>query len=379
MSETRIDQDPGLAQASYGLYRSRLNGLNSDFPQHQGLGEEEFRAAIANPLVIKTEVEFGERCVLPQLAPVTAFEWLHSPFYEEHFPAESAEGELLHFTDIPGVEPGEEVKERLERLARKSGALVFDYPSIDPQYPDRVKGLLGGLGIKSGDIETLGTQTYYAGELSLKREHERRDAPLTYPEAFDELVARGEFDASESVNGTSLQRKVEGEEAERLYNFYEPAYATISDHPCTQALSPGEFREMLTDTRVAKVVYRKNGIAETLCLVTNDLGSLTWINPEYYKKLYPEKYEKGQVVWFPGIATDPDPLVAGHNFPKIADLLTHLNEMGDNAIVVVFDAPDMNAGWLDQYIESEVNKTPYASIHFKTLGVQRYCAVKLGI
>jgi hypothetical protein len=369
--------DPGTA-ASFDLYQRCMDPLNSNFPQRQGLDFEEFSYSYSDPSVVSTEIAVGDKKLrLPQLLPVAAFEWLKPEYYEKHYAQECADGKLLHFSDIPDIEPGEEVKSHLAALADKSGVIVFDYPSIDSEYPERVKETLEKAGAGISDIETIGRQTYFAGQLSLKRPHTEKKRPLTFSEAFDELVAKNEFDTSEYHDGTSLQLEIKGEEAVKMYQFYSDAYDTISDHPCSQGLSPVEFQDMLIKPDVAKLVFRRNGVAETMCLITNDLDSLTWINPDYYRRKFPEKSKKEQIIWFPGIATDPNPMKAGHNFPKLANLLAHLAEVGDNSMVVVFDTPDINTGFLDAYIEEEVGKTPYADIKFQQLGVQTYCAVKL--
>jgi hypothetical protein len=373
-----LEQDSASVQRSFAAYEDFTREINDSHPQHQGLSEIELRHALANPSVIKTSVEVaGETVDLPQLSPVNEFEWLYTPFYEKHFPEQMGEGTLLHYTDFKGVEPGQAVKDKLTEMADKGGVLVFDYPDSEAETPSRILEQLEALGIEHEEVEMLGDQTYFGGEIGLKREHESRDKPTFFVDTFNRLQEEGKIDPEAFTNGTVLQSVVDGEDADNLSRFYAEAYETISDCPCTQSLSPDEFREMLADPKIAKIVYRNEGVAETMCLVTQDIEGLDWVNSDYYKKLYSQKAETGELIWFPGIATDPDPSKAGHNAPKIINLLASLSEEGDFAPVVVYDLPPLNNGFLDVVLDSYINSTPETGIAFQTLGAQKYGAVKL--
>lgn len=366
-------------EKAFGVYSLLLEQVNLEHPQHQGLREDEFIRATENPSVITTDVRVGSDIVkIPQLAPVESFEWLNAEFYKSHFSDEYANGNVMHFSEIPDAEPSDEVIEGLKELADKSGVLVFDTPSSDPEQINRIVGMLDSLHIRSASPELLGTQTYFAGQLTFKRSHQEREKPLSPQDAFDLLVADGEFDEDEFMNGISLEKIIDGTNADRMYDFFKEAYEQISDHPCAQALSPDEFKEMLSNPEIAKIIARNDGIAETLCLITDDIDELTWINPQYYAKKFPERYKNKQVVWFPAIATDPDPSIAGHNGPRIVGLIAELCEKGDNDFVVVFDTPDINKEFLPAYLDASINATPQVNISFESLGEQCYFAVRLG-
>jgi hypothetical protein len=237
--------------------------------------------------------------------------------FADRYPAEVDAGALLHFADLRGVEPSDEVIRGIQALAAKNGILVFDYSSVEPDYPDRVQRVLETAGVQAGTIEELGTQTYFAGDVHFKREHEQRKPHLSFTDAFEYMKENGLVSDDVYRNGVTVDAVVDGRDADVLYDLFFRAYGTISKHPCKQALGPEELRGMLSDRNIAKVVYRRDGVAETVCLITNNIDELTWINPIYYQSNYPQKYANRQVVWFPGIATDPDPGKMGHNVPKI--------------------------------------------------------------
>ncbi len=396
-------------ERDYQAYAEILKPINDAQPQRQGFLQDEFYVAINDADVTNTEVEYSGGVVcLPQLAPVEAFGWLHAPFYKDVFPDEYDSGRLLHYSDLPNIEPSSLVKDRLKDLAGNKGVLVFDFPSIDPRQParilkDRLEPLgigfaplveqLGGvatrpdddlawrkaladMGLNEGAVQLLGTQTYHVGRVTLKRPHEPKNPHLNYAEAFKYLEEKGEVDPSVYENGVTVHEVIDGDEAAVLQRFYNDAYATISDHPCEQGLTPDEFRKKLSDVETAKAICRKNGMAQSLCLVTENLVELTWVNDNfYYTNDFRARFGDGPVTWYPGIATDPES--AGRNMPKIMRLFTHLSEVGDNNSLVVFDTPDVNTGFLDTALAYFINKSPQASIEFTRIGDQKYCAANL--
>jgi len=416
MAERLQEVDPTV-QRSFDFYTQTLAYLNTAHPQHQGFMLDEFTEAIQDPGVIKTEVTVagGDSVQLPQLAPPEAFGWLHAEYYAEKFPDEYAAGNVMHFADLPGVVPAEAVDIRIQELAQDKGVLVFDFPDIDGNQPVRILDYLESLGVRpvtydttepepdsdpkrafkpelwrrwqaelermeiaQGSIELLGTQTYHVGVVTLKRRHQARDPHLSYAEAFDEMVQAGEIPEEQFFNGVSVHDVIEGAEADRLQAFYDDAYGTISDHPCEQGLTPDEFAKKLQDTSTSKTVFRRDGVAESLCLTTEDLEHLTWVNEDYYYKPdFVRRFGDGPVTWYPGVATDPDPAIAGNNFGEIMGWFTKLSERGDNNSVVVFDTPDVNTEFLPASVDFFVNASPEAGVTFTRIGDQKYCAMRL--
>lgn len=389
---------PKIIEASFTEYTERLAPLNDSHPQHQGLLPDEFANALQSTEVVKTPIEVdGEQLFMPQLGPVSSYGWLHEPFYRKTYPTEYSDERLLHFSDLPNVEPGNAVRERLVDLAADNGVLVFDFPSSDPEQPSRIVERLEGLGIttlinKSGEQENvdylevpgvdlgsialLGTQTYHVCKGGLKRPHAARKKPLTYGQAFNELVELGEIDYEQFVNGVSMHQVIEGDEAKLLQRFYDDAYQKISNHPCKQGMDPDEFGKKLLDERTEKAVYRRDGVAEALCLVTENLADLTWVNEAYYRTPeFRQRFGDGPVTWFPALATDPT--TDGRNLWKISRMFSRLSEWGDNRTLIVFDTPDMNTGFLDVALDRMINRAPETSAEFTRIGNQKYCAMRL--
>ena len=373
--EVAIQDQPTLK--SYRAYAGLIAEYGRLSPQHQGLTAQEFAEALDDPAVAKTTVIQGEEQLqIPQLAPVERNHWLNAGFYATTFPDEYSRGDVLHFVDIPGVKPGAEVQARLKGLAANRGVVVFDYPTSDPEYPNRVRSFLGQTGIQTGDVQLLGSQTYFAGQTKLLRRQYPLPPPTDLATTYEQAVADGIYDESRRENGVSVVRRVDEVQAQRMLRFYEDAYQVLNDHPCKQGLSPQEFMEIMTEyDHVPKVINTVDGTIVALCLLDTNLQELSWVNADFYSHKYPEKTATDQVTWFPGLAADPASEVV-HNTEAMVGLISELGELGNNDMLVVFDAGDMNTGFLDKFLEKLINNTPQASVAINPIAVQRYCAIQ---
>lgn len=374
--EEKIDDSRGVVIEIGKRFADR----NMRHPQHQGVGESEVTSMIGDAETAFTEVavDGGDKLFLPQLARIEHFEWLNTDFFQRRFPDDFERNALLNFIDIPGTEPGAEVVEKLRSLAEIGGVVTFETASCDPGSLERIVGILDAAGIGHEDPQLMGSQTYFAGQAKLLTVVPS-DSPHTLGESYDILGEEniGMYDPA-TKTGVVLQHHVSEDVARYMYDFYEKAYEVLNDHPCRQGLSPDEFLDMaVNDAGVDKLIYFNNGVPEALYLACNDLSKLSWVNQQYYQKNYPEQYAKGQLVWFPGIATDPRPEVAGHNTQYMIGLMAELVAEGGNDFVALMDFCDVNAEWLPGYLESEINKTSVARIEIPPIAKQQYWSVRL--
>lgn len=363
----------------YEAYNNLFQEVNLDHPQRQGLFLDEFIRISNDPKAKLTEVIIhGVEVKVPQLAPVQGFEWLNDIFYSDRFPAETASDNLMYFMEIPGIVPGGNVVERIVELAEANGVLAFDTPSCDENMKRRVLEMLDNAGISYEEPELLGTQTYFAGQTVLKKVP-TGNAPIAMSQTYDDGVSRGDYDP-DSEEGVVLKHLVDETLALKMYSFYAEAYKVLNNHPCKQGLSPEEFYEMLTqEPELDKIMAMHEGFPESLYITCNNLLKLSWVNSQYYDKHYPEAMSKGQGVWFPGIATDPRPEVAGHNSEDIISFIAELGYRGDNGFLALFDFCDMNTSWLADHIANLINSTDEASVEIEKIAEQKYWSVRLSI
>lgn len=362
---------------AFRAYNELFADINLRHPQRQGLLEDEYQRFVSDARVVTTPVEIeGIHFEVPQLAPIEGFEWLNTDFYRKHFPDEVTTGRLQYFTEVPRVRPDDRVFERISTLAHEGGVLAFDTPSCDPEMLGRTLAMLDALGIQYEQPQLLGTQTYFAGQSTLKRRQPAAE-PILMTDAYDQAVDEGAY-SPDSANGVVLQHIVDTEQAKLMYEFYDDAYQVLNDHPCKQGLSPEEFYEMVTqDPSVDKIMAMNDGRPESLYLTCNDLTKLSWTNPQYYDRMYPDTMRRGQGLWFPGIATDPRPEVAGHNSEAIVAFMADLVHRGGNNFRALFDFCDMNSSWLPGHLQDIINATEDASIDIQPIADQKYWAVRL--
>ncbi|MDZ7786507.1 MAG: hypothetical protein U5L95_05325 [Candidatus Saccharibacteria bacterium] len=371
MADNTIDR-------SLEFYQDQMGKLNEGHPQFQGFTEEEFRVACEAERTVCSEVEADiGNIVLPSIVEVKQFGWLKTSYYEETFSEAAANESLMHYHETPGVDPGDSVRQAISSIAEKNGVLTYDFPSTDGTYPQRVHDLITSSGAETAKEFELANQTYFIGHVALKDQAKKREVPVQFSEAFELAVSDGTYGDERFKNGASLHTVIDPKKAAEMYNFYKDAYRKLEQEPCEQGLSPEEFYKMMTQNEnVIKVVNSVDGEIVSLCLLENDLSELSWVNEIYYAKNYPEKYKKGQLYWFPGLAANPNKK-GGFNTQIMVDLIAELVEKGGNEISVAFDCGKTNTGFLDVFLNKMINDTPQASIDIQPIAQQAYRAVQL--
>lgn len=359
---------------AYEAYRLVLSDVINASPQFQGFTDEEHAKSMLDSRTLFSTLRDEQQnpiVALPQLVPVDEFEWLNTEHYDDLFPSEP----VMHFTAYEGVNPDQEVLDGLDQLAEMEGVLVFDFPDALPGYEERVKAVLTERGITVEEEKLLGTQTYYAGKVTLKNGYDPEKPIIDFNKAFQRMEAEGKIN-QDLENGATYTTRIEPEQAMRLYSFYEKAFKKIEAHPCRQGLTPEEFLEVVADMQsVAKLQAVTDGEAETVCVLGSDLKEWPWLHEEFFGRLFPKEVEQKQVLYFPALATNPEG--DGHNTIHIVNMIAEMVEYANNEIVVAFDCCTANKGFLDVVLESFINATPQANITFKQIGEQQYKSFRL--
>ncbi len=363
---------------SYIVYDSLLFNAESPHPQMQGLGPDEFQSVLGDPETVCTTIttDEGEQLDMPQLTSVKANFWLNTELFEQVFPDEMQAGDVRYFRDLGQVAAGSQVRAVVSALGESQGVLAFDYPTDDPEYPERVARLIEESGAVITSEQQLGTQTYYAGKCHIKRPELAGTRDPSLMVTFDRMLADGVLEPY-TDNGASYHKLISKEEAEKLYETYEAAYKGINNHPCRQSVDADEFYHMLTeDSSIIKLVNRVDGEITTICLVTDDLEGCDWLDPRAYQKRFPEEHAENELIYFPAIYTDPEK--KGHMYARqIIELLARMSEYGGHEVQVLFDNEDRNNGVLSLFLARFINKTPELEVDFQVIGTQQYVAYKL--
>lgn len=366
-----------MSEDSYDIYRSLFRELREVHPQRCDLNADEYAGALAHPATVTAPVTAGgKRTDAPQLVPVEVNHWLNTEFYRERFPAETATDRLLHLTLWPGQGIGDRVGDRLTEISRDGGIVALDGPSVGQWSAETALAQLKAelRGIRFGEPELLGTQTYWACAL----EHDSL-IPSSHPMSSSEAaqyLTRSTLPGGRAT-GAFLRNELSEDEVNSMYELYEAAYSILGDHPCAQGVTPAEFRQMVLSERdMEKLVFQRDGKVESICLITPDLSTLSWINLEFYQRLYGEALQHRRVNWYPAIATDPGHAGA-RNAEHLVALMAALYERACNPATILFDTPDINSIFLPPYLEELFNNHPRFTGRFEVIGEHRYYAVEL--
>ena len=357
-------------------YESLLGGLNATSPQRQGFREHEFFDALRNPNVVTTSLDtLAGPVEVPQLCPIDQYSWLNSEYYKNRFPDDVAAGRIKHFFEIPGIEPGQAVKNSIVSIGEQNGLIVFDYSERDDAYMNRFEGMIDALGLEIESVEEMGTQTYYAGKCKLNKEKTNGQDEHIH-DTFRRMIADGVLPVEQS-SGATYHELMTQEQASALYGTYEAAFANLNNHPCRQGIDADEFHEILTKhPDVIKLVNKFDGEVTTLCLLDDDLSKFEWLNPSFYETEFPNEAADNELIYFPAIHTNPD-LRGVMGAKDIVQLLARMSAYGKHEVVVAFDCCDMNRDSLPNYIARLINSTPELKIDFDVIGTQIYRAARL--
>jgi len=101
----------------------------------------------------------------------------------------------------------------------------------------------------------------------------------------------------------TAETTVDPHTAESLWDLYCVAFAGLRDRAAArQMLSRPDFTLQILDARVVKYVARlANGRVIGLCTLSNDLDTVPWISPDFYRSRYPAYFAR-QAVFYCGIA-----------------------------------------------------------------------------
>jgi len=124
---------------------------------------------------------------------------------------------------------------------------------------------------------------------------------------------------------------------DRLWNFYRRAYANNPVQPFTELVNRAEFDDcLLNSTNRVWVVWDQDR-PMVMTLISTDITSTRWLNPDYFRTHFAERMRKGLVHYVMWVVVDPDVEVRGANIALAKEALAA--EARDGALLV-FDLPE---------------------------------------
>jgi hypothetical protein len=349
---TDMDASIGRSMELYEAFRDQ-----HDEAVKVGLYGEDLERVLRNPRTVLAKYEAGDGegpAYMPLLVPADELKWYNMPLLRTTY---GYGKEYLYYAHplIPD-ETGQDTIEAALKTKLDEGDIIFtdQYASrsnqevFDKLTANNQSYALENIG--GGDVQRTGE--VFVGPVAFEGVTEVKQAP-SIQETYKTMIASGELH-EEPENGVSLAETITGEEAERIWEVYKAPFDELSkEHPMYAGFSKEELTDILADPEVVKVVNRVDGTISTLCFFVNDFDHCPWFNKEYYEENYPEYYETGNVLIFPGIVTDQN--MRGNDYGmKVIDLATQLYAKRGSNILVTFECTETSAVYIPTIVEMAI-------------------------
>ena len=136
---------------------------------------------------------------------------------------------------------------------------------------------------------------------------------------------------------TRHTRLADGKLRNRLWEFYQRAYAENPVHPFTELVDRSEFDECLLNPTNRVWVVWDGDRPVVMTLISTDITSTRWLNAEYFRRHHAERLRLGLVHYVMWVVVDPDEPIRGSN---VALAKEALNAEARDGALLVFDLPE---------------------------------------
>lgn len=160
----------------------------------------------------------------------------------------------------------------------------------------------------------------------------------------------------------TIDTVVSAEIAERFWSLYDQAFEPLrTASPCRQYMREHEFKEEMNDERMLKfVLWDELDNALGMALVATDLHAVDWISPDYFKRRFPEHFERGLVYYFGALLVEPSS--QGMKYSKM--LLQELvNFVIRNNGIAAYDCYSGNNQWMPDLIARMTEEQGFLKTH----------------
>lgn len=126
---------------------------------------------------------------------------------------------------------------------------------------------------------------------------------------------------------------------DRLWEFYRRAYARNPLHPFTELVNRSEFDDCLLNSTNRVWVVWEDDRPVVMTLISTDITTTRWLNPDYFRRNHAERMRKGLVHYVMWVVVDADVELRGANIELAKEALAA--EARDGALLV-FDLPEIH-------------------------------------
>ena len=351
-------------------------------PQHEGVTAEEAESALRDPATHAIELEVSNEIIrFPLFMPYRYNGWLSPDFFDERFDSPvyyvSHIQEMLEDESVSGS-----IRSAFEELYRQRAVLITEHLEGNDDPAAKIMNMLNENGIPFKYDSLTDNESYPASEWHYGGEITPLDeSPISaigMVQAYDRGVQEGKYeDVEESGSGTRVVDTVEGHDLDRLWDLYRGPFSYLgSIHPIRSSFTYEEFTSAMTDPNVTKVIHQEDGEIVTFCFLQSDLDYCPWINKDFYKNLYPQKYEDGDILYFPGIVTDENK--RGHAYAEnVINMLVDAAHDSGTQPMVIFECNDLSREYIPKIVERYINDSNKLHIDIQQVGRHVYQAIEL--
>lgn len=368
--------------ASFEGYRGTLSDYSKMTPHAQGIVDPGvFEDIIESP---DTLLAVDQGAIVPGLHRIDGADWFNVAHIRKVTSAQDVMA--LHGTPaLAELELTEEAKKDASLFLLGGGLVVVSNPDADAAAHDSAERLLDGLVRPLGfglEYVELGNQTYFEGEAipinTAQWEEERSALRAQYLTNPAEMIAGAFYNKAPADGRSGIRVRSYTQVPSRLtggiYKFVGDAFDKISEHPCRQAWTQEEFREIVEDKKsVVKVVSEKDGKAAALLAFGVNLDDFPWVNKDYWTD---EERNSGKNVYFPTAASNPRAV----GVLALSQSINYMSEVFGAAgpgIKIYFDSCDRNREILPRKIEAAVSGSKTHSLEFREIASQNYGAFRI--
>lgn len=372
-------------QKSAEHYRNLFDSYQSG-PQKEGLSAQEVIESLQDPDTVSIQIESdeGETVEVPLFVPLRYNEWLSDRFFEKTF---GEDREVMYMSNIPGLYEDEaalnQLSKAIDQLEPRNPIVVTEHFDEEFDPMPKIQSIADMLGIEHEhysltDSDELAGEWHYAGPVDSFKETGKESMSLI--DAYTQGVKEGRYPRIETNStGTKITDSIEDRDAiDRLWKLYEgPFHKLAETNPVRASFTYEEFVDAMQDKNVIKSIYQEDGEVITFCFLQNDLDLCPWINQEYYKSKFPEEYESGQILYFPGIVTDEEKR-GGTYSGRVIDMITSITYDSGQEPVIIFECNDVSRHYIPKIVERVVNGSNKVQTEVQGVGAHLYQAIELG-
>lgn len=173
----------------------------------------------------------------------------------------------------------------------------------------------------------------------------------------------------------SIHREIAPETLGRLVAMYELGFQPIEGLSAVdQAFTSEEVDRYLRDSRVLKFIGKCGPDPVALAMVTNDLSSVKWINPQYYEVRYPEHARRSAIYYYLCLVVHPR-----HQHGPWVTAITEAISMrvGAEMAVMAFDCCQYNVETVGVPSFAKAVTERFVDLEFTELDTQKYYAIEV--